>query len=167
MIAPMPREIRLVGPSARLRLCSPDSSASRRMVESGFFARRLDDFSIGLLSTENTRKAGEDKSGEKDNQILNPRSEICNWTMSSPSNLKFRISDLRCSGFPILIHLQRTVIVLPGDLHPQPLGPGIFLASLLRRLDTNLLRVILRATCSPDWYIFRHKYSYRSSIGNS
>src|ERR1043166_1745511 len=96
MIAPMPREIRLVGPSARFRLCSPDSSASRRMVESGFFARRLDDFSIRLLSTENTRKAGGDKSGEKDNQILNPRSEICNWT-----SVQSQISDFGFEMFRV------------------------------------------------------------------
>ncbi len=39
MIAPMPSEIRLSGPSARFRLCSPVSLASLMMVPMGFFAQ--------------------------------------------------------------------------------------------------------------------------------
>src|SRR5437870_236475 len=41
IIAPMPSEIRLVAPKARLRLCSPVSLASFMIMPRGFFAKRL------------------------------------------------------------------------------------------------------------------------------
>ena len=41
MMAPIPSVIRLIGPSARLRQCSPVSCASARIVSIGFWATRL------------------------------------------------------------------------------------------------------------------------------
>ncbi len=57
--------------------------------------------------------------------------------------------------------------MLAADLRQQPLGSGIFLASLLGWLNADLFRISLGKFGTADGYVFRHNGSYRLSIGIS
>jgi hypothetical protein len=75
------------------------------------------------------------------------------------------------SGLPVLVLLNRTVIVLAAGLPAGALGSRIFLARLLGRLDTDLLRVLFRDFGSAGRYSFGHahlplmEHQWNSSAG--
>jgi hypothetical protein len=61
---------------------------------------------------------------------------------------------VKISGFFILVHLRRPMIMLPGGPRPQPLCPGIFLASLFGRFYSDLLGICFGPLGTPNRHIF-------------
>jgi hypothetical protein len=61
--------------------------------------------------------------------------------------------------FFVLVFLRRTMIVRTRRRAAQADGPGIFLTSLLGRLDTDFSGIILSYLPPPDRYFLRHRSS--------